>query len=147
MFTAVLLHPALHELGHSLATLVFGGKVIEFHLLPLPNMLCDGSSVGNAGLVTIAVSGVALQQCDLAERNIRISQPAHLLGCNLAGLDDFQLCGNVVRIVCHCLVLLFDIKIFRHIWHSRHLLPPACLPICSRNAETPKTVSRCIVSG
>ena len=108
LFTAVLLYPALHELGHSLATLVFGGKVIEFHLLPLPNMLCDGSSVGNAGLVTIASSGVALQQCDLAEGDIGIPQPAHLFRGNLACLGDFQLCGNVVRIVCHCLVLLFD---------------------------------------
>ena len=108
MFTAVLLYPALHELGHSLATLVLGGKVIEFHLLPLPNMLCDGSSVGNAGLVTIAVAGVALQQCDLAEGDIGIPQPAHLFRGDLACLDDFQLCRNVVRIVCHCLVLLFD---------------------------------------
>ncbi len=60
LFTAVLLYPALHELGHSLATLVFGGKVIEFHLLPLPNMLCDGSSVGNAGLVTIGLCGMLI---------------------------------------------------------------------------------------
>lgn len=36
MFTAVLLYSALHELGHSLATVVFGGKVVEFHLLSLP---------------------------------------------------------------------------------------------------------------
>lgn len=60
LFTAVLLYPALHELGHSLATLVFGGKVIEFHLLPLPNMLCDGSSVGNSGLVTIGLCGMLI---------------------------------------------------------------------------------------
>lgn len=50
----------LHELGHSLATLVLGGKVIEFHLLPLPNMLCDGRSVGNAGLVTIGLCGMLI---------------------------------------------------------------------------------------
>lgn len=60
LFTAVLLYPALHELGHSLATLVFSGKVIGFHLLPLPNMLCDGSSVGNAGLVTIRLCGMLI---------------------------------------------------------------------------------------
>lgn len=60
LFTAVLVYPALHELGHSLATLMFGGKVIEFHLLPLPNMLCDGSSVGNAGLVTIGLCGMLI---------------------------------------------------------------------------------------
>ena len=54
------MYPALHELGHSLATLMFGGKVIEFHLLPLPNMLCDGSSVGNARLVIIGICGMLI---------------------------------------------------------------------------------------
>jgi hypothetical protein len=60
LFTAVLLYPALHELGHPLVILVLGGKVIEFHLLPLLNMLCDGSSVGNAGLVTIGLCGMLI---------------------------------------------------------------------------------------
>ena len=41
----------------------------------------------------------------------------------------------------------FSLEVFRHTGHSRHLLFAAELPICSRNAETPKTVSRCIVSG
>ena len=48
----------MHELGHSLATLVFGGKIVEFHLLPLPNIVCDGSTIGNAGLVTIGLCGM-----------------------------------------------------------------------------------------
>ena len=41
----------------------------------------------------------------------------------------------------------FFLEVFRHTGHSEHLLFTAELPICSRNAETPKTVSRCIVSG
>lgn len=41
----------------------------------------------------------------------------------------------------------FSLKVFRHTGHSGHLLFAAELPICSRNAETPKTVSRCMVSG
>ena len=41
----------------------------------------------------------------------------------------------------------FSLEVFRHTGHSGHLLFAAELPICSRNAETPKTVSRCIVSG
>ena len=41
----------------------------------------------------------------------------------------------------------FFLEIFRHTGHSEHLLFTAELPICSRNAETPKTVSRCMVSG
>lgn len=58
LFTAILLYPAIHELSHSLATIVLGGTVIEFHLFPLPNMLCDGNSVGKAGLVTIGLCGM-----------------------------------------------------------------------------------------
>lgn len=41
----------------------------------------------------------------------------------------------------------FSLEVFRHTGHSRHLLIAAELPICSRNAETLKTVSRCMVSG
>lgn len=38
----------------------------------------------------------------------------------------------------------FSLEVFRHTGHSEHLLIAAELPICSRNAETPKTVSRCL---
>ena len=41
----------------------------------------------------------------------------------------------------------FFLEVFRYTGHSGHLLIAAELSICSRNAETPKTVSRCIVSG
>ena len=33
----------------------------------------------------------------------------------------------------------FSLEVFRHTGHSGHLLIAAELPICSRNAETPKT--------
>ena len=41
----------------------------------------------------------------------------------------------------------FSLEVFQHTGHRGHLLFTAELPICSRNAETPKTVSRCMVSG
>ena len=41
----------------------------------------------------------------------------------------------------------FSLEVFRHTGHNGRLLFAAELPICSRNAETPKTVSRCMVSG
>ena len=41
----------------------------------------------------------------------------------------------------------FSLEVFRHTGHNGHLLFTAELPTCSRNAETPKTVSRCMVSG
>lgn len=40
----------------------------------------------------------------------------------------------------------FSLEVFRHMGHSRHLLFAAELPIYSRNAETPKTVSRRIAT-
>ena len=76
------------ENGHRLAALVLIGKGQRRSL---------GKQSGKRKhQLTLAVTGVALQQCDLAEGNIRIPQPAHLLIA-------------------------------------------AELPICSRNAETPKT--------
>lgn len=60
LFTAVLLYPALHEFGHSLAAVLFGGKVVEFHLFPLPNILCEVSSVGDCGLIVIGFCGTLI---------------------------------------------------------------------------------------
>ena len=58
MSTAILIYPFLHELGHSIATILFGGKVVEFHLLPLPNVLCEVYSISNIGIVIIGVGGM-----------------------------------------------------------------------------------------
>ena len=38
---------------------LFGGKVVEFHLLPLPNVLCEIHSISNIGIVIIGISGMA----------------------------------------------------------------------------------------
>ena len=100
---------------NGIVCIVLGGLIDNGHRLAALVLIGKGQlrTLGNQSgkrkhQLTLAVAGVALQQCDLAEGDIGIPQPAHLLGCNLACLDDFQLCGNVVRIVCHCLVLLFD---------------------------------------
>lgn len=58
LITAIVVYPFLHESGHSVATMLFGGKVIEFHLLPLPNVLCDIYSISSVGIVIIGVSGM-----------------------------------------------------------------------------------------
>ena len=60
LFTTVLLYPALHEFGHSLATVLFGGKVVSFHLFPLPSVYCDVSDVGGLGLVAIGFCGTLI---------------------------------------------------------------------------------------
>ena len=59
MLTAILIYPFLHEAGHSIATILFGGKVVEFHLFPLPNVLCEVYSISNIGIVIIGISGMA----------------------------------------------------------------------------------------
>lgn len=48
----------MHETGHSVATILLGGKIIEFHLLPLPSVLCDVYTISNFGIVIIGISGM-----------------------------------------------------------------------------------------
>lgn len=55
---AVVLYPFMHESGHTLATLLFGGAVVEFTLFPLPSVLSDISQISNIGLVLIGLSGI-----------------------------------------------------------------------------------------
>ena len=56
--TAIVIYPLLHETGHSIATVFFGGKVVEFHLFPLPNVLCEVYSVSNIGIAIIGINGM-----------------------------------------------------------------------------------------
>lgn len=60
LFTAGLLYPFMHELGHSVAAILFCGRVREFHLFPLPNILCDGTAVTNSGLAAIGICGTVI---------------------------------------------------------------------------------------
>lgn len=57
---ALLIYPLLHEGGHVLATLLLGGKCVEFRLLPLPYMVCDAGGIGTPELVAIGMSGILL---------------------------------------------------------------------------------------
>jgi len=59
-FVALILHPFLHEAGHSIATILLGGQCVEFHLLPLPYMVCNAAGIGNIALVIIGLSGYIL---------------------------------------------------------------------------------------
>lgn len=60
LFIAVIVYPFLHELGHLLAAVLFGAKVIEFHLLPIPNILCDSTGLSTFLLSLIGFSGMML---------------------------------------------------------------------------------------
>lgn len=58
LLSAILIYPILHEGGHALATVLFGGKVCEFHLLPLPFIICESSEVSLSGMILIGLSGI-----------------------------------------------------------------------------------------
>lgn len=60
LFIAVIVYPFLHELGHSFAAVLFGAKVIEFHLLPIPNILCNSTGLSTFLLSMIGFSGMML---------------------------------------------------------------------------------------
>lgn len=56
-FVAIIGYPVLHELGHILASMVAGAKVMDLTLLPIPGVLCDVTGVSNTGLVLIGFGG------------------------------------------------------------------------------------------
>ena len=100
---------------NGIVCIVLGGLIDNCHRLAALVLIGKGKrrSLGKQSgkrkhQLTLAVAGIALQQRHLAEGDIGMPQPAYLFRGDFACLDDFQLCGNIVRIVCHCLVLLFD---------------------------------------
>lgn len=60
LFVAIVGYPLLHELGHSLAAVLLAGKVLDFQLLPLPNILCDSTGLSTLFISIIGLSGMAL---------------------------------------------------------------------------------------
>lgn len=60
LLTAGILYPLLHEAGHWAATLLLGGEILEFHLLPRPNVLCEVAKIGGAKCALIGLCGMAL---------------------------------------------------------------------------------------
>lgn len=58
LLTAVIIYPFLHELGHCGATILLGGKILEFNILPLPNILCSMANTDNIGMVFIGLNGM-----------------------------------------------------------------------------------------
>lgn len=60
LVTAVFLYPVLHETGHSLATLLCGGKVEEITLFPLPSVICKMGDLKTSAMVIIGFGGMTL---------------------------------------------------------------------------------------
>lgn len=58
LLTAIFIYPFLHEGGHALATILAGGKVCGFQLLPLPFVTCESSKINLSGMIVIGLSGM-----------------------------------------------------------------------------------------
>ena len=58
LFTAVILYPFLHESGHSLFAIAFGGKITEFNLFPLPNIVCNIAGLESRTVAFIGLGGL-----------------------------------------------------------------------------------------
>lgn len=60
VFTAVIVYPLLHEAGHSLAAILMGGRILRFHLFPLPYVLCEMGLISDWGIGVVGLSGMLL---------------------------------------------------------------------------------------
>lgn len=45
LMAAIIVYPFTHELGHSIAAWILGAQIYEFHLFPIPNVLCRFDSM------------------------------------------------------------------------------------------------------
>ena len=60
LVVTIAVYPILHELGHSIVAILFGAEVLEFHIFPYPNVLCNIKSVSSIGIVVISIGGGVL---------------------------------------------------------------------------------------
>lgn len=61
LLIAVIIYPFLHETGHSLLAMIFGAKIMDFQILPIPSVLLKmSSSISEFDFVLIGLSGMLL---------------------------------------------------------------------------------------
>lgn len=58
LLVAVLIYPFLHEAGHALFTIFSGAELYEFHILPIPYVVCNVYSIDRLGQCFIGISGM-----------------------------------------------------------------------------------------
>ncbi len=56
--TALVLYPFFHEIGHTIASLIFGGEVKEIHVFPTAYVVCDIRNTKEFGKIMIGLSGI-----------------------------------------------------------------------------------------
>ena len=60
LLTAIFLYPLLHELGHILTAVVFGYKVSNFQLFPLPSIMCEMDMSNKFTIIVVGLGGMLL---------------------------------------------------------------------------------------
>lgn len=60
LVAAIAVYPFLHEMGHTVATLISGTEVVDIQLWPLPSTLCRVDTSNQLQVITIGFGGVIL---------------------------------------------------------------------------------------
>lgn len=60
LFVAIFFYPFLHELGHSLATVICGAEVEKITLFPLPSVLCKMGELKTSAMIMVGFGGMVL---------------------------------------------------------------------------------------
>ena len=55
---AVIVYPFTHELGHVVAAWLSGAQICEFHLLPIPNVLCKFDPMNIMSIILTGFGGI-----------------------------------------------------------------------------------------
>lgn len=58
LLTATLIYPFSHESGHSIFAIICGGRILEFNLFPIPNILCDMTDDNVISFILIGSGGM-----------------------------------------------------------------------------------------
>lgn len=58
LLISIVIYPFLHETGHSVAILLFGGEIINFEIMPVPYVLCQITDNSETEFVIIGVFGM-----------------------------------------------------------------------------------------
>jgi len=100
LLTAAVIYPLLHEGGHAVAAALVGAEIAEFHLFPLPFVVCDISGVRAVGQLFIGGGGVLLPyllSAALRPKNFWVWYVTVLV----RGISLYAVLLSFIAVVCH----------------------------------------------
>lgn len=99
LLTAIIIYPFLHELGHSIAAILSGAKILEFNLFPSPNVLCNIGSASKFGRIFIGLGGMMVPILFSVMISILLSKKSFWIWYSTFVLDGISLLSTVISIV------------------------------------------------